>query len=64
MFEIPTPSSLVFPTATGGQSSLKISLSKNIVTYPKNTQVKLDSNDWYFCVSKSKIVFLQFQLLE
>ena len=40
-------------TVTDGQSSLKICLSKSIVTDSKNTQVKLGSNDQYFYLNKS-----------
>ena len=40
----------------GGQSSLEMYLSKSIVTYSKNTQAKVESNDRYFFLSKTKKV--------
>ena len=41
----------------GGQSSVLIYLSKNIVIYFKNTQVKIKGIDEYYYLSKSIKVF-------
>ena len=40
----------------GGQSSLTIHWSKNMLLTPKNTQVKVECNDMHFYLRKSKKV--------